>query len=357
MYKHHFFRAPVGALVFSTLFAGCAFIGDRSSEYKSAEDGRALVIPDGLSTSNVSERYRIPDSGSTTVLEGKYVLPQPPDATSSLSDDPYTLKQIADDAWLELSMPPSKVWPLVDGFWQSYGVDHHVEAVSEGYFASETLSANESHQALITDLEATSHSTIVIEGVSFQTRLKQGLKRNTSEVQVRALLPNVVQASRKEWQVGSVTPSIERALLELLGERVTSEQNRLRYSLNAVDIGDESLVKLLDDEAGYPFLEIKLDFDRAWIEVEDALEASPAFVSSREKDQGVVTISYLSEEEIKSWYTLKSSLAERKAEKNLELKFYSHGPELMHVRAKLLTDKLEPEAVRALIELVFEYLS
>lgn len=357
MHKFNILRAPVGALIFSAAISGCAFIGDRSAEYKDAEDGKPLIVPSNLSSEKISERFRIPQSHSNNVAEGKYVLPQPPDATASLSEDPYLIKQFSGDAWLELPMSPSKAWPLIDAFWVRYGLDHHVESVAEGYFSSETLDDSDSHQGLIEDLESTSHNTVVIEGVSFQTRLRQGIKRNTSEVQVRALLPDAPYALRTKWQSKTVTPSIERSLLELLGETITGEQSGLRYSLNATDLGDESLVKQLDDEAGYPYLEIKLDYDRAWVEVLDALEAGPAYISSEEKDQGVFTVSYLNDEEINSWYTLESSFSELKKEKNIELKFYSQGPGLMHVRAKLLSDKLDPSAVREIIELVFEYLS
>ncbi|KZZ58770.1 hypothetical protein A3762_07215 [Oleiphilus sp. HI0125] len=352
-----FYRAPFGALIFCAL-TSCAFIGDRSSEYKDAEDGKALVVPESLSDDLLQERYRIPQAHSELVVPGKYVLPLPPDATASLSDDPYTIVAHDNDVWLELPMSPSKAWTLIDAFWQTNGFDAHEESVAAGYFSSEELNEQGSHQNFMEALEATSHGPIVIEGTAFQTRLRQGIRRNTSEVQVRALFPDASDTMRRVWQSQPHAPRVERGLLEFMAESITSrDQADLRYSLNAVEIGDESLVRILEDEAGYPYLELRINFTRSWVEVIDALNASSALISYRDKDEGVVTISYLSQEDIESWYTFESTIEELKSERNIELKFYAEEQDVIHVRAKLLNDRLEPESVRELIELVFEHIS
>ena len=350
-------RSALAVVLFAVILSSCSLFGDRSNEYKQAEEGRALVLPESLAATKLRERYPIPAVDSSNVAEGKFELPLPPDATSSLSDDPYEVKTFDGDAWLELSMPPSKAWPLIDSFWLDYGLITHTERVSDGYFGTEELNEDVSHDRFINGLENTSHAPIVIDGVSFQARLTQGIRRNTSELQVRAFMPNVPDEQRKVWSETAVTPKIERALLELVGETVTGEGSGSRYSLNAVNIGDQSRVRLLEDEAGYPYLEIQLNYKRAWSEVQDALEASPVVVSARDQKGGVAYISYLDEEEIDSWYTLESSLEEQKAERNIELRFYPEGPGVIHLRAKMLNDALEPESARTLIEIVFEYIS
>lgn len=350
-------RCALAVALCATVLTSCSLIGDRSNEYKQAEEGRSLVLPEGLAETKLRERYPIPPIDSSNVPEGKFELPLPPDATSSLSEDPYEVKTFDGDSWLELAMPPSKAWPLIDAFWLEYGLITHTERVSDGYFGTEELNEAESHDRFINDLESTSHSPIVIDGVSFQAQLTQGIRRNTSELQVRAFMPNVPIEERRVWSETSVTPKIERALLELVGETVTGDGSGSRYSLNAVNIGDQSRVRLLDDEAGYPYLEIQLSYKRAWTEVQDALEASPVVVSSADEKGGVAYISYLDEEEIDSWYTLESSLEEQKAERNIELRFYPEGPGVIHVRAKMLNEELEPESARTLIEIVFEYIS
>lgn len=337
--------------------SSCAWLGDRTNEYKKAEEGRPLVIPSELNGDKPRERYPIPQISASKVPDGEFELPLPPDATSSLTDEPYTVKTFDGDSWLELVMPPSKAWPLVDTFWLEYGLQTHTERVADGYFGTEELVEGVSHEQFIKDLESTSHAPVVIDGMSFQARLSQGIRRNTSEIQVRAFMPKTPIENRMDWQVKSVTPKLERALLELIGESITGEGSGSRYSLNAVNIGDQSRIRIIEDEAGIAVLEINLGFKRAWTEVVEALEASPIIVSGKEQQAGIIYVSYLDEEDIDSWYTTESSLQEQKAERNIEIRFYPEGPDVIRVRAKLLNDALEPESERALIELLYEYIS
>lgn len=340
------------------LASSCALIGDRTSEYKVAEESERIRIPAGLSESKLGERYAIPTANAQSLAPGKYVLPEPPDATASISEDPYILVKHDGSTWLELNVSPSKAWPLIELFWQQNGLASRTKRVEDGYFATEELKEGQSHADLVSVLESNQHQPIVIEGVSFQARLTQGLRRNTSELQVRAFLPDASSEARETWQDESITPSLERALLEVIGEHVISrDQSSGRYSLNAVNIGDQSRLRLLEDQAGYPYIRLALSFDRAWKEVNDALSNSEIIVSSVDKDQGLVFISYLSQEEIDSWYTLGSTLKELKVQKNLELKFYAEGPETINVRAKVISEIPEPDSVRELIKTLFSLIS
>lgn len=344
-------------LIAGLVMSGCAFIGDRADEYKAAKEGSELVVPPPLVADRLKERFYIPDLDSQSIPDGEFVLPSPPDATASLSDDPYTIVTVDGDSWLEVAMPPSKAWPLVDNFWIDSGLIARSKQVEEGYFATEELDERVSHQSLIAALEETSHNPVVIEGVSFQARLRQGVRRNTSELQVRAFLPDVDNLAKLAWHPKPATPRLERAMLELIGDTITSEGAAGRYSLNAVNIGDESRVRMLEDEAGYPYLQIRLSYKRSWREVQDALRESPAIVAGAEREEGAIYVSYLDEDDIDNWYTLDSRLEVLKKQRNLELKFYAEEPTLIIIRARTLTEEVEPESARQLIELIFEYIS
>jgi len=348
------FGAVVGCVTF---LSACSFISDRSNEYKVAEEGKAITVPAELSSNKLRELYRVPSIDSTAVPSGEYILPSPPDATSSLTDEPYTLKTIEGEAWLELPMPPSKAWPLIDEFWFNNGLTAQAKSVDGGYFSLLPFDQRTSHQELIQALESTSHSPVIIEGMAIQSLLTQGVRRNTSELQVRVFLPGAAESSGSEWQAKTQLPSAERALLEVVGQAITEDRAGSRYSLNAVNIGDESRVRLLEDEAGYSYLQLSLTFKRAWSEVQEALAASPAIVSGSARDEGVIYISYLDEEDIDSWYTLDSQLTKLKKQRNIELRFVAEAPELIIVRAKIISEEAEFEDIRTLMELVFEHIS
>jgi outer membrane protein assembly factor BamC len=335
----------------------CSFIGDRSNEYKEAPNNQPYKIPSELSSNKVRDKYPVAEISNPKSISGDYVLPQPPDATAALTDAPFEIKTVEGNTWLELSMAPSKVWPLLDLFWQEYGLPTVHEEVDAGYFATSRLNDTSGHQDLTRELEATEFEPIVIGGMAFQSKLTQGVRRNSSELEVRALWPDHEQSSIHIWTTKSVNGRLERALLMLVGEYITSEAAASRYSLNAVNIGDSSRVKLLQDEANISYLAIELSFRRAWNEVGDALKNAGVVVSDVDRTEGVYFISYLDEEEINSWYTTESSLNELRKQQNIELRFYPDSEGVINVRAKMLTDVLEPEALRALIELVFENIS
>jgi uncharacterized lipoprotein len=340
-----------------SLIQGCSFIRDRSNEYKDAADSQAYKVPSELSSSKVRDKYPIADINNPKSISGDYVLPQPPDATAALSDAPYEIKSIEGNTWLELSMAPSKVWPLLDLFWQEYGLPTVHEKVDLGYFATDKLTDVADHQDFITDLESTEFEPIVIEGIGFQTRLTQGVRRNSSELEVRALWPNHDQSKLHVWNTEPVNARLEKALLSLVGDYVTSEAAASRYSLNAVNIGDSSRVRLLQDEANLSYLALDLSFRRAWNEVRDALKSAGVVISDFDRTEGVYFIAYIDEEEINSWYTTESSLSELRKQQNIELRFFPDAEGVINVRAKMLTEVLEPESLRALIELVFEHIS
>lgn len=344
-------------LAFILSLSACSIIADRSNEYKEAEDIAPLQVPASLSAGKIKERYAVPDIEGLSVAPGDYTLPSPPDATAGLSEAPYELKQVGNDTWLEIALPPSRVWPLLEQFWEDYQIEVLNKSVERGHFGTTKLTESEANQRFISLLESTAHEPTLIDGMSFQARLVQGVRRNTSELEVRAFFPHNAPQNFHEWSSALSLPRVERALLVSIGEEITDDSDNSRYSLKAVNIGDKSLVSLLEDEAGYGYLELKLSFKRAWTEVSEAIESAGVLVAAKDRDQGVFYISYLDQEDIDSWYTTESSLNESKAERNAELRFYPQGPNLIHVRAKLLSEELEPEDLRTLIELVFSHIS
>jgi uncharacterized lipoprotein len=345
----------LGVLV--NYLAACGVFADRSVDYLDAEHHGLITIPDGLTQQKINARYRIPEIENEKVLTTSYSLPQPPDATAALREEPYFLQTMDDTIWLEIAMAPSKAWPLLDLFWTNYSLDLVAEDVESGYFASKKIETIDRHKQLSNDLEMTDFQPIVIDGMSFQARLSQGVRRKSAELRVRALTPDFSVSSSEVWQDDSVYPRLEKAMLELMGDFITSEATSSRYSLNAINLGDDSLVKQLEDEAGYVYLQLELPFDRAWNEVGDALKSSGVVIADRNRSEGVYYVSYLNKDDIESWYSFESSVEEKRQEQNVELRFFKDDERFIRVRAKILNPDVEPEVQDQLIETVFEHIS
>jgi len=343
--------------VLSFTLTACGFIQDRSTDYVEEEQGKPLHIPEHLSDSKVHARYPIPEISNKKALPKTYKLPEPPDATAALNNDPYVIESVEGQTWLRLYTSPGKVWPLLDLFWSEHGLSAQYENISKGYMQTDALTGIVEHQSLIKKLESTQQHSSVTAGLSFKAKLTQGVRRNTAELQVRAIARGHESKDVETWPSEPVDQALETALLKLIGEFVSSDELENRYSLLANDIGGESRVRLLKDIAGEGYLELRLSFQRAWNEIGKALKSAGVVVADYDRSQRVYFVSYLNEEELHSWYDLGLTDEEKSKEHNLSLLLEADEKGNIQVRVKLLNPELDPEKRSELLNIVFEHIS
>mgnify|MGYP000117161013 FL=1 len=341
-------------LVLSLLnIASCGIIKDRSTEYADASSGNKLVVPDAYSKEKLRPRYPIPEIENTRVLPENFELPEPPNATAALNHEPFLIETVNDHTWLRLYTSPGKVWPLLDFFLSEYGLKVAHEEISQGFLVTKPYASIDGVASLHEDLKPFNTLIASVDGISFQAKLNQGVRRNTSELQIRAL--NVDSAT--EWQSASNKPELEQAMLSLIGQFITSDTLDDRYSLLANDIGGESRVRLLQDETGESYLELLLSFDRAWNEIGKALQSAEVIVSDFDRSEKTYFVSYIQEDDMSSWYNLSSSDEEKRKERNLSLQLEVTEDGKTLVRVKILNPEFEAEKHNELINVVFEHIS
>jgi uncharacterized lipoprotein len=368
-------------LVFSLLnVASCGIIKDRSTEYADAKEGEKLVIPAGYSTQKINPRYPIPDIENARSIPDKFELPEPPNATAALDNEPFIIETVNDQTWLHLYTAPGKVWPLLDFFWAKYGVKVRYEEIAKGFLVTEPLISSDGSSALKTDLLVVNNAVSLTSGVTFQARLNQGIRRNTAELQIRVLNRGLTssaettltspaettiktqaetssQKAKNEWQTVSGNVELEQAMLTLIGQYVTSDTLDNRHSLLANDIGGESKVRLLRGETGDSYLELMLSFDRAWSEIKKALTSAEVLVSDFDRSVGTYYISYIQEDDMSAWYDVGSSEIEKRKEKNISVQLEETEEGKTIVRVKILNQAFDVEQQEELINLIFEHIS
>ena len=339
--------------------AACGIIKDRSSEYTNATSGKQLVVPDAYSRQKLRPRYPIPEIENSRLLAEKFELPEPPNATAALDTEPFLVESVNDQTWLRLYTSPGRVWPLLDFFWQKYGLKVSHEEISKGFLVTGPFHANSATKidstspSLINDLKMTNDAITHIEGYAFQAKLNQGVRRNTSELQIRALM----QGTETQWQTAPKNAEMERAMLSLIGAFVTSDALSDRHSLLANDIGGASLVRLLQDESGENYLELLLSFERAWSEIGKALSSAEVIVSDFDRSQKTYFISYLQEEELSSWYDISAPDEALRKERNLAIELEETEDGKTIVRVKRLNPQFDEEKQYELLNIVFEHIS
>lgn len=327
---------------------GCGVIKDRSNEYLAIESGNELIIPPWYREDKVVAQYPVPELSQQRALPEKFVVPEPPDGTAALGNDPYVIESVEAQTWLHLYTAPGKVWPLLDFFWREYNVQVARENVADGFMVTEPVAK----QSNLFEGVAASELTPAA-AYQLQAKLSQGVRRNTAELQLR-LVPD--GNGDDSWATDSKFAKIEALLLEKIGRFVTSEAIENRYSLLANDIGGESRVRILQDEAGFGYLEMQLSFQRAWSEVEQAIDAAAIVVADKDRSEKVFYISRLSEEDVTSWLPFYDESAKRR-EQNLALEFSVDEDGTIIVRARILNAEWTRDEAETLLNLVFEHVS
>lgn len=322
-----------------------------------AEPGQEIRLPEGLVSDGISPKYPIPQINNQRSLPVEYQLPEPPDATAALKVAPYLIESSEDEVWLHVFSAPNNVWPQVELFWSQYNLDILNADVRSGILTTQKLDARKGSQTLLRKIEQQDPEALVFEGMSFQARAIHGVRRNTTEVQVRALLPDQHPESQEGWVPESMNPRAERTLLEMIGKFVTSEGINSRHSLLASEIGGESRVKLLENQWGDSYLELNLSMRRAWNELDQALEASGIVVAEKHPDNHAFFVSYLSEDDLKSWYHTSAMIEQRRKERNFSLQLFRREDGTVIVTVSILNPDMEDDLDKQILDLLFEYIS
>jgi uncharacterized lipoprotein len=351
----------------------CGAIQDRSSEYAEAVAGQSLVIPEKYSDFKINSRYPIPQVTNKRLLSDSFELPKPPNATAALNVEPFLIESVEGQTWLRLYTSPGKVWPFLDFFWSEYGVQVKNENISQGFVVTNTMTgslsatekdASDQPTSLATALSNSSGQVFDINGMAFQAKLSQGLRRNTAELQIRVL--QGLDERSNEWTRDISHPELAEAMLKLIGEFITSDELENRYSLLANEIGGEPKVHILKDKDSSRYLKLNLSFQRAWNELGKALESAGVIVSDLDVSAQQYYISYLSEDELDSWYRTAESKSEMREERNfvltLEAKTDSIEPSAssssyIEVRIEALHESLDAETANELLDLLYEHIS
>lgn len=342
--------------------SACSLFGDRSGEYVNADPGQALELPESMNQAGLRSRFPIPAIENNRPLPVDFELPKPPDATAAIIADDYLVESFGSETWLQLFSSPSEVWPLIELYWQEYDIDLERKDTSKGFQVTVALTDSTANQAFIKTLEAVDSKVLLVPGMSFQLSVRHGVRRSTSEIQVRALLPSsYVESDQYTWQLARVNPRLERALLKSLGDFVTSDLVSSRHSFMANEIGGESRIRLVESAVTGSQLEMDLSLARAKNEIEQAMSSAGVIISTEgieaENNDSQIFVSYIDSDELESWYHTESMLEERRAEKNILLKLVEQEPGSVVVTAELLNPDFEPSLVNELLAIIYEHTS
>ncbi len=280
--------------------AGCKWMNDdkgffvnRDDDYLDMAEREALVVPTDLDSSRVVDPYPIPRTPRQLNPEFYPTKPPRPDAIFSNSNrDQVRIQRLGDRAWLVVPEPTTTVWPKLKQFLAENGIQVASEMSRFGRLDTQWLDiSRESYRDIIrTVIRSAKEQEGFLDGRDrLLIRVEPGLREATSEIYVRHEndvlgLPSVGVVDLNT--IRSLIPAAELDVLSEIGAFIAAKVSEQTISMVAAENEGRVKSSVERNEQGMPVLELRLDFDRAWATVGQALNRAEVEVENMDQMEG-----------------------------------------------------------------------
>jgi len=231
-----------------------------------------IAIPEGIETDVLQEVFVIPAiEESSDPLPDEFEVPRPHALKAATEDDRVRIQKLGERRWILAEASPSEIWPQINQFLQLNGIQVVYKNAPAGIMETQWLFREE---------ERASKD-------KYRFLVEEGLHRETAEIHVLQItVPASLPGSGKvNWPERSVRPEREAILLEELANYLAADVDRASVSLLAQSIGGGSKASLfLKGES--PYLQLRLDFSRAWATTGKSLELAGYDIVKAERANG-----------------------------------------------------------------------
>ncbi|MBQ0831361.1 MULTISPECIES: outer membrane protein assembly factor BamC [unclassified Marinobacter] len=291
-------RAIASGLVIAAVMSGCSLVEDRSERYVNAKEGSPLELPETANDSRFSQVMPIRQINSADASK-MYPsdIPQPPDMTSEILEENYVVEELDGRVWLLVNDVPGRIWPAVTAYMneQSLGVAHDNPQL--GLLQSELANFSMRARELLELPSAPAEATAAEPKAVLQVRIAPGVRRKTTEIQVRKLTSENTADDSAPWPSelipwrGISEPSAEqlalqKRLLANLGDFLKASEESKSVSRAASVIVAKPLVKLVTENDEAQAIRMDLDYGRSWAEVNRSLLESKIEVVDLNRSEG-----------------------------------------------------------------------
>ena len=252
---------------------------DRSITYQEAPDLPPMVIPPELDSYTIDSLYVIPETiqGNEVAFED-IPLPKP---IETRRQEGVIIQNLGDRRWIVLDATPAQVWPLARDYWTSLSVNLEYENPGAGILETAWLELDSD--------PTTRHK--------YRVTVEPGLHSGYAEVYIKHLqqgrdepVPVVVS-----WPEESSSADREQQILNTLSQYLADRNDVYQAStasLLAGSIEVASKANLVVDAEQAQALELRIDYDRAWVQVRQALEEAEIEIVDSDRDQAVINVRF-----------------------------------------------------------------
>ena len=276
---------PLLLLSTSLCLSSCGLI-DRDSALLGDEGGyqAAQVIPDmripaELDSYTIDQLYVIPESYSADAVAFEEIpLPRP---IEERRREGVIIQSLSGVRWILIDATPGQVWPLIRDYWTELQIALDYENPGAGILETSWVEIGLDQE----------------NRHKYQIRIEPGLHSGYSEIYVTHVqdlrenpIPTIVT-----WPEESSSLDLEQDMLRSVSQFLADRNDIYQASsasLLAGTIQAESKANIIAGNGRDPILELKLDYNRAWVQVRQALQSAEIDILDENRDQSVINVRF-----------------------------------------------------------------
>jgi len=268
------FKKSFYLLPFLLISSSCSLIFDDGiDDYLKEKESESLKIASDRDIRPIIDFYPLPKNSQDGV-EKLYEVPLPQQVFSSGTTNEVRLHRLGDIRWIYVETLPSSVWPIMKDFWNANRFGMMEEDPNTGVIQSKPLVIGDLQTKLIMKIE-------------------HGIRQASSEV----FISHVFKSENEEWIRLTGEDNLEEKVLLSALDFLSKSSSTGGTSLVALNLNIGQKAVLTQNEDLSSFIELNLEFPRAWAAVDRALKEALITVVDLDRNEGVFYVDFSRAEE------------------------------------------------------------
>ena len=260
-------------LFLSFFLSSCSyFLTDHKNDYLKEKQEKSLDLPKDITTRPIIDYYPINTINPEKVGD-EYLIPMPQQVFSSGTSNEVRMHKLGEIRWVYVETLPSSAWPMMNDFWLTSGYGVAKSDPTMGIIESENLGDNQSITKLVMKVE-------------------HGIRQASSEI----FISHITEIDGVWLRVDGPENLEEETMRKVLDYFATTPPSG-GTSLVALNLNYGQKAALKQDDEQNSFIELNLEYARAWAAVDRALKEALIDVNDLDREEGVFYVNFSREEE------------------------------------------------------------
>ena len=261
-------------LYLSLFISGCSlFFEDSKDDYLKEKQSKPLILTSDRDTRPVIDFYPLPQE-SQKGSEKIYEVPMPQQAFSSGTSNEVRLHRLGEIRWIYVETLPSSVWPIMKDF------------MGESKFG---LTKEDPNTGII--------ESNLIEVDNVQTKLVMKIEHGIRQASSEVFVSHSYQNEDGNWIRLTGDNNLEEKVLLSALDFLSESSSAGGTSLVALNLNIGQKATLKQDDKLSSYIELNLEFSRAWAAVDRALKEALITVVDLDRNEGVFYVDFTRDQE------------------------------------------------------------